>query len=120
MKSKYLWIIVCVFIFFAGLAGSILLVFKPHGNNVRIIQDGKVICTIDLTGSEDKVIETEYNGSKNVIQIQNHKIFVAHADCPDQICVKMGELKSKVEPIVCLPNKLVIEYTDDEIDAQVK
>jgi len=33
----------------------------------------------------------------------------------------MGELKSGAAPIVCLPNKLIIEFTeDDDIDAEVK
>ncbi|MDE6103825.1 MAG: NusG domain II-containing protein, partial [Oscillospiraceae bacterium] len=49
------------------------------------------------------------------------KISVINAECPDQTCVKMGELKSSAAPIVCLPNKLVVKFAEiDEIDAEVK
>lgn len=121
MKSKKLWIAVCIVIFLVGIIGSLWLIFKPHSQTVQIIQDGKVLYTIDLEKSEDQTIEVEYQGSKNVIQIQDHQICVIDAECPDQTCVKMGELKSSAAPIVCLPNKLVVKFAEtDEIDAEVK
>lgn len=121
MKLKKLWITVCIVIFLIGMIGSLWLIFKPHGQTVQIIQDGKVLYTIDLEKSEDRTIEIEYQGSKNIIQIQDHQIRVMDAECPNQTCVKMGELKSSAAPIVCLPNKLVIQFAEsDEIDAEVK
>lgn len=69
--------------------------------------------------SENQTIQTEYNGKKNIIRIENHEIFISDAECPDHTCIKMGKLSNS--PIVCLPNKLVIEFADnDEIDAEVK
>ncbi|MCM1270528.1 MAG: NusG domain II-containing protein [Ruminococcus flavefaciens] len=121
MKSKKIWITVCIVIFLIGVAGSLWMIFKPHGQTVRIVQNGKTLYTIDLDHSADRTIEVEYQGSKNIIEIKNHRIYVKEAECPDQTCVKMGELKSSAAPIVCLPNKLVIEFTeDDDIDAEVK
>lgn len=121
MKSKKLWIIICILIFAIGIIGSLCLLFRPHGQTVNIIQNGKVLYTIDLSKAENQTIEVEYQGSKNTIQINNHKISVIDAECPDKTCVKMGELKSSAAPIVCLPNKLVIKFTEnDEIDAEVK
>lgn len=121
MKSKKLWIAVCILIFVIGIIGSLWLIFKPHGQTVHIIQDGEVLYTIDLERSDDRIIEVEYQGRKNIIQIQDHQICVMDAECPDHTCVKMGELKSNAAPIVCLPNKLVIQFAEsDEIDAEVK
>lgn len=121
MKAKNVLLTVCILIFLTGLIGSLWLIFKPHSQTVQIIQDGKILYTIDLEKSEDQTIEVEYQGSKNVIQINNHKISVIDAECPDQTCVKMGELRSSAAPIVCLPNKLVIKFAEsDEIDAEVK
>lgn len=38
------------------------------------------------------------------------------ADCPDHTCINSGWLEDL--PIVCLPNKLVIEFADaDSADA---
>lgn len=121
MKSKKLWIAVCIVIFLAGIIGSLWLIFKPHSQIVQIIQDGEVLYTIDLDNSEDRTIEVEYQDSRNIIQIKNHKISVIDAECPDHTCMKMGELQSSAAPIVCLPNKLVIKFAEsDEIDAKVK
>lgn len=121
MKSKKLWITVCIVIFLVGIIGSLWLIFRPHGQTVQIIQDGTVLYTIDLEKSEDQTIEVEYQGSRNIIQIQDHQICVIDAECPDHTCVKMGELKSSAAPIVCLPNKLVVKFAEtDDIDAEVK
>lgn len=121
MKTKKFWIIVCILIFAAGIIGSLLLLLRPHGQTVNIIQNGKVLYTIDLSQTENQTIEVEYQGSRNIIQIQNHQICVIDAECPDHTCVKMGYLKSNAAPIVCLPNKLVISFAEsDETDAEVK
>lgn len=121
MKYKKIWITVCIVIFTVGIIGSAWMIYKPHAQTVNIIQDGKILYTIDLEHSEDRIIELEYKGSKNIVQIKNHQICVIEADCPDNTCVKMGELKSSAAPIVCLPNKLVIEFTEsDGIDAEVR
>lgn len=121
MKTKKFWIIVCILIFAAGIIGSLWLLLRPHGQTVNIIQNGTVLYTIDLSQAEDQTIEVEYQGSRNIIQIQNHQICVIYAECPDHTCVKMGYLKSNAAPIVCLPNKLVISFAEsDETDAEVK
>lgn len=120
MKTRNILITVCI-IFILGIIGSVFMILKPHGPTVQIIQDGKVLYTINLENSDDRSIVTEYHGSKNIIHIQNHQISVTEAECPDKTCVKMGELKSEAAPIVCLPNKLVIKFAEtDEIDAEVK
>ncbi|MCM1270494.1 MAG: NusG domain II-containing protein [Ruminococcus flavefaciens] len=121
MKAKNVLLTICILIFLAGLIGSLWLIFRPHGQTVQIIQDGTVLYTIDLEKSEDQTIEVEYQGSRNIIQIQDHQICVIDAECPDHTCVKMGELKSSAAPIVCLPNKLVVKFAEtDGIDAEVK
>lgn len=121
MKSKNILILICILIFITGLIGSLWIIFKPHSQIVQIIQDGNVLYTIDLYQSEDKIIEVDYNGSKNNIQIKNHQICVKDAECPDKVCVNMGQLKSGTAPIVCLPNKLIIQFVQtEEFDAEVK
>lgn len=87
--------------------------FKSHGHTVRILQDNNILYTIDLNESEDRIIEVEYNGKKNTIQIKDHEIFVVKADCPDKVCIKTGKLKSV--PIVCMPNHLIIEFAENNL-----
>ena len=45
--------------------------------------------------------------------IENGKIFVKDADCPDKNCCRMGYLDNLHNPIVCLPHKLIIRYKDE-------
>ena len=57
----------------------------------------------------------------NTIQAEPGRIRVSHADCPDQVCVHQGWISSAAVPIVCLPNRLVIEITthsaQEDLDA---
>ena len=100
---------------FIGLRNS----FAEKTNTVEIIQDGNIIYTLDLNKSKDELIQVEFQGHKNIIQIKDKQISIIEADCPDKTCVNMGILKSAFTPIVCLPNHLVIQYVNDdkEIDA---
>lgn len=118
MKHKKI-LIVIIIIFVAGIFGSLWVIFRPHGQTVNIIQDGKILYTIDLQTAENQNIEVEYQGRKNIICVENHEIFMSEADCPDHTCIKTGKLSDY--PIVCLPNKLVIEFAENnETDAEVR
>ena len=117
-KSAICIVLVIIFIVvFIGLKNS----FAEKTNIVEIIQDGNIIYTLDLNKSKDELIQVEFKGHKNTIQIKDKQISIIEADCPDKTCVNMGILKSAFTPIVCLPNHLVIQYVNDdkEIDATV-
>lgn len=122
MNKQKILLIVCFFIFFSGLAGSVLVLLTPRGTQVNIVQDGTVLYTIDLTTAQDQTLEIEYKGRTNIVQIKNGRIHMLEAECPDQTCVHMGWLDSGFMPIVCLPNHLSIEYagSGDDIDAVIR
>ena len=109
--------VIIFIVVFIGLRNS----FAEKTNTVEIIQDGKIIYTLDLNKSKDELIEVKFQGHKNIIQIKDKQISIIEADCPDKTCVNMGILKSAFTPIVCLPNHLVIQYVNDdkEIDATI-
>ena len=115
MKNRIL-IGICIGIFLIGVIGSILVLMRPHGTDVQIVQDGVVLYRFDLSTAENQTIDIEYDGRINTVQIENGKIRMFSADCPDHICVRMGWLESGALPIVCLPNRLVIEFTDADSD----
>ena len=118
MKNKIFIIIIAV-IFTAGVIGSVFVLIAPSKSHIRVVSDGETIYTADLSVTEDTAFDVPYQGHINTVEIQNHQIRVSKADCPDQTCVNMGALKSSSMPIVCLPHRLVIEFTDrtDDIDA---
>lgn len=110
MKRVWLLLLVGV-LFLAGIAGSFLIMKQPNGSVVEIVQDNQVLYRFDLDQAENQTIEVEYEGRNNTIEIRNHQIRMAEAECPDHTCVQMGWLDSAV-PIVCLPNHLVIQFKE--------
>lgn len=121
MKNKML-ILICSVIFLVGIAGSVWMLKAPHGTQVNIMQDGKILYSFDLSTTKDQFLTVEYEGRINTIEIKDGRIRMLEAECPDKTCVHMGWLESGTLPIVCLPNHLSIEFTDgrNDIDAVVK
>ena len=118
MKQKVWLFGICAVLLLAGIVGSILVLRRPDTGMVEIVQDGEVLYRLDLAAEEDQILEVEYEGRINRIEIRDHQIHVLEADWPDQVCVDMGWLDSAA-PIVCLPNHLVIQFTEgsDSLDA---
>ena len=111
-KAVYLVAALCAVIFLGGIGGMIWNLTRSHGRQVEILQDGKILYTLDLVQAEDQTFTVTYGGRSNEIEIRDHQIRVKAADCPDQICVHMDWLEAA--PIVCLPNRLSIQYADGE------
>ena len=103
---------------FALLAAALLaawLLIKPTGTAVAVVQDGHLLRLVDLSAEESFTVAGP--AGENRITVKNGEIFVESADCPDQVCVRHGALKKGGEPIVCLPNRLVIEWQNAETEA---
>lgn len=115
MKYKIIGGIIAA-VFLIGAVGSILVMTAKPKNTVRITSQGEVLYTIDLSTAEDDTFVIEKNGQHNTVEIKDHMIRVTDADCPDKTCVKMGWLSNSSMPIVCLPHRLVIEFTADSGD----
>ena len=111
-KAVYIVAALCALIFLGGIGGMIWNLTRIHGRQVEILQDGKILYTLDLAQAEDQTFTVTYGGRTNEIEIRDHQIRVKAADCPDQICVHMDWLEAA--PIVCLPNRLSIQYADGE------
>ena len=94
---------------FLGILGSMLVLQRPDTSMVEILRDGEVLYRLDLEQEEDQILEIEYEGRTNTVEIKDHQIRMAEAECPDNTCVHMGWLDSAA-PIVCLPNHLVIQF----------
>lgn len=84
-----------------------------------LYQDGELLRRIPLTEDSEETFTIESSGGgSNTIQVADGKIGIIDADCPDQLCVKMGMISSTAYPISCLPHRLVIQIEDETADKE--
>ena len=117
MKKTLLWIL----LFAAVVAGGLLLTRRldSRGGTIAVISvNGEEIERIDLSKvreSYDLEIATDYG--RNLVHVSPGAISIAEADCPDRVCVQMGELRRGGIPIICMPHRLVIAIEGGDLDA---
>lgn len=118
MKNTKLWIAAASVIFASAVIWCIFIMNKPQSDIVTITQDGQMLYMLDLSKEKDRCITVQYDGRENVIEIKDGRIRILEAGCPDHTCINTGWLEDV--PIVCLPNKLVIEFADKDTDAAAR
>ena len=104
-------ILAALVLLLAGSAALLLLRPKSDGHVARITLDGKIVQEIDLSRVVRPYTLTVEGpgGFSNTIAVEKGRICVSKAGCPDQICVRQGYISDSTTPIVCLPNRLIIE-----------
>ena len=118
MKTRT-WIILFAVILVVCLGASfLLLVPKGTATMAQITSQGQIVKTVNLRKDQTFTVESK-NGGYNVITVQDGKIAVTEASCPDHYCMMRGFCNSGTE-IVCLPNRMSIRFLGpQEVDALV-
>ena len=120
MKSNRFWLLLIGALVLVSL-GAMLVVtlLQQEGDRVLIHQHGELIHTLPLDQDQSLRIEGAH-GLYNVVTIQDGEVWVSEASCPDQVCVRHGPTHDTADPIVCLPNELVVQVIrgdeDDPLD----
>ncbi len=101
-----------------GLSMAAILRPASRGTDyiADIYQDGSLLASFPLDGSGDtrRFIVTGENGCFNEIEIRPRTIGIVSASCPDKLCVHQGFIGAPGLPVVCLPNRLVIQLREAE------
>ena len=117
MKSKY-WVMILGGIMVICLLACIPLFTAEQAQTAVITSDGIVVATVDLRKDQQFAVPAPGGGS-NTVTVKDGKIAVTDASCPDHYCMKRGYCDGGTA-IVCLPNKLVIEFVaGDGVDGAV-
>lgn len=117
MIKTRIWVM--VFVILLLLCGAAWF-FMQNGTGesrmtAEIYRNNVLVRTVDLGAvTEPYLFTVEGEIGANVIAVEPGRIRVQEADCPDQVCVNQGWQADGVLPIVCLPNKLVIQLTASE------
>ncbi len=109
MKHK-IFFLVFLAVLLCCVVLTLHLYFKDGGSFAEIYADGELLYRIDLENVESSYeIPIEHGGHTNIVLVENKKISIKSANCPDKLCVKQGAIHNSSYPIVCLPNKIVIQ-----------
>ena len=108
-KSTKVWLVIIALLLVAGIAGMVFVrSAREEGGQVLITWNNEIQGTYPLGEDRTLVYESE-NGQRNVVTIQDGMVFMEEASCPDQIGVRKAPTNQTADPIVCLPNSLVVE-----------
>ena len=111
MKTRtWIILIVLVFLVCVGLSLWLLLPGEP-AEAVRVYSEGKLLYTLPLDQDTQVTVSTALG--TNVVTVKDGKVAVTEADCPDHYCMDRGFCHSGAQ-IVCLPNRLVLEFTGQQ------
>ena len=93
---------------------------KKDGSYAVIKVDGNEIKTLDLNSGETTIEVNGYQGGVNKVVINDGKVSMTEADCPDELCVKTGKISRVGETIVCLPHRVVVEIKGSQDDDSIE
>ena len=119
MKSTKFWLVIIGLLLAAGIIGLFFVQSQQKaGAQVVIDWQGETVETLPLT--EDHTLRYERDdGQYNTIIIENGVVRVSEASCPDQICVRHKPTNQTADPIVCLPNDLVVKVVTPREQSQL-
>ena len=96
------------------IALSLPLLRTEQARFAKITSKGVEVKTVDLMVDQEFTVD-----GRNTITVKDGKIAVTWASCPDHYCMKRGFCSGGTD-IVCLPNRLVIEFQGDQaVDAAI-
>ncbi|MBP1924948.1 hypothetical protein J2Z76_000805 [Sedimentibacter acidaminivorans] len=88
--------------------------------NIAVIySEDKIVGEYILKESYKNEIAVKSSNGYNNIKIENGKIWIEGASCPDQYCIHQGKISGNGENIVCLPNKLIIKVMSDKKNKEI-
>lgn len=118
LKKGDIFVVVIILVVAGGLYFSGLLQPGEKGGEAVVYVEGKEEARLSLDDDKEIVVETKEG--YNVVKVENGKVFVREADCPDKVCVNHGAISLVNESITCLPHKMIIEIENaDESQADV-
>lgn len=90
-----------------------VLDLQPSDNAI-IYYDNVVVREIDL--NEDNVYSLNATNGEVEVTVKDGKVAITKETSPLNICSKQGYVDVNKIPLICLPNKVVVEGVDPNVD----
>ena len=110
--------LVLVLLAFVIIGFIVMFMFSKKGNQAFVYHDGNLVLTVDLNINNSYQVDGDMGPV--LIDVNDGKIRVNEENSPLHLCSKQGYISNSYESIVCLPNKIVINIGNSDIDAVVK
>ena len=91
--------------------------FKKNATYAYVYHGSELVLKVDL-GINKSYIVIGDNGEVK-ISVNNHRIKVDNETSTYHLCSKQGYISKKGESIICLPNRIIIELPNEDIDTEV-
>lgn len=102
-------------IFFIAVFVSAVLFFflysTQEGDRVLVTANGQVE---EYPLNRNRTIKLLNGEHYNLISIEQGRVSMTEADCPDKLCVKHKAVYRNGEMIICLPNEIFIQIESSE------
>lgn len=105
-------IVLFVVLLLLGVGSIALTRIEIKDATVEISVDGKTYMAASLDKDQEIVIDNEYG--KNIVVIEDKKVYVKEADCAGQDCVHMNPISKGGQMIMCLPHKLLVSIEEGD------
>lgn len=116
-KIRFSDILLSILIIVLALSMYFFIYIKKHssiGRQAIVTVNGKEYGNYSL--DTDQMITIKTDNGFNCLKIENGTAKIVDADCPDKYCVNQNGISHKGEVIVCLPHKLTVQISDDNIE----
>jgi hypothetical protein len=90
-----------------GLALAFFLPRGQTGNSVTLRVNGEVLGVYSLEQNQQIPVQTR--GGYNLLVIEQGRVHMEQADCPDGYCIFQGSISRAGQTLVCLPHRLIAQ-----------
>lgn len=95
---------------------------QRDGLIVNVYLDNSLYGSFPLTQDNCFTLDSG-NGNYNIVCIEDEKVYIKEASCPDKLCVRQESICHTGESLCCLPNNVFVIIESDgsnEYDAVTK
>ena len=123
-KWDKLLVVLMLVVSIAGMSLVSAMSMNANQKYAVIKVNGETVKRISISGNEkNQFYDFPFGtGLKGFIEISNGEVRMLEMDkkiCPDSICSNTGWISKKYQSIVCLPNRITVNFEqkmDDEVD----
>ncbi len=121
--KRELFLVLAILLAVCSFSFANRILFSRSGAKVNIAvidsaSNKTILETFDLSQNTTYTITTESDIDKNLegtnhLVIQDGKVWISDANCPNQDCVKQGKISMNGEMLVCLPHRVTVSIVGE-------